>query len=118
MHLYIAETTKSACTKLMDLIILLRGSVTNAYACAKRWIKLKTLPLYMPADAMRSQAWRANDTQYALLKSIIDKSAIPYENVEGFKLSGGEWFICLKQIGWVRSSKLLDMKITKTGATK
>jgi hypothetical protein len=111
MGLYIAKITKFVFTRLRVWIFLMLSTVTNfcAYALylAKRSLSLKA----MPAVSLSSRNSLFRTLQLDLMLSVAKKANIPVTRIEGFKRTQGRWHICVKDIGWLRTSDLLHLSI-------
>lgn len=121
MLTYILGIIKSIFTRLMAHCCLMFGSVTNYFAPVMRYQKLKASSITILKESYSRLMLPLDPKKMALMCAIADQSNIPREKVIGFRLAHGRWFICLKEIGWLRTSDLLQMQIqlyTPTEGTK
>jgi len=106
-YLYIVETIKS----LIKKTALKCGSVILCLVDLTHWLKRKVSLTVMRTGNISSRVWLIDSQTVQLLQAVATKGNIPLKNVTGFNKLAGVWYIRLKNIGWLRTSDILQMAI-------
>jgi len=111
MVLFIAATTKYVFTRLKVWLFLMLSIVINFCARVLYWTKRSMSLNAMPAVSLSSRHSLFRTLQLDLMLAVAKKARIPATRIQGFKRTQGRWFICIKDIGWLRTSDLLQLSI-------
>jgi len=111
MGLYIAKITKFVFTRLRVWLFLMLSIVMNFCASALYWVKRSLSLNATPAVSLSSRSSLFRTLQLDLMLSIAKKAGIPAIRIQGFKRTQGRWHICVKNIGWLRTSDLLQLSV-------
>jgi len=106
-YLYIAEIIKS----LIKQTALKCGSVILCLVYLARWLRRKISLAVMRMGNISSRVWLIDSQTVELLQAVANKGNIPLKNITGFNRLAGVWYVRLKNIGWLRTSDILQMAI-------
>ncbi len=112
MGLYIAKITRFVFTRLRVWLFLMLSIVMNFCASALYLVKRSLSLNAMPVVNLSSRNSLFRTLQLDLMLSIAKKAGIPVIRIQGFKRTQGRWHICVKDIGWLRTSDLLQTATT------
>lgn len=108
MVLYIAKITKFVFTQLRVWLFLMLSIVMNFCARVLYLVKRSLSLNAIPVVSLSSRNTLFRTLQLDLMLSIAKKAGIPATRIQGFKRTQGRWHICIKNIGWLRTSDLLQ----------
>lgn len=108
---FIAMIIKSAFALSKTWLSIAFGTAKSFFVSVDHWLTPSLLPDATPMENLHFRAWRLDDNKFDLMADIAGTVNIPYEKIQGFRLQQGRWYIELADIGWLRTSDLLQMSI-------
>ncbi len=108
---FIAATIKFVFTRLRVWLFLMLSTVTNLCARVLYLVKRSLSLNAMPAVSLSSRNSLFRTLQLDLMLCVAKKAGIPVMHIQGFKRTQGRWHICVKDIGWLRASDLLQLSV-------